>query len=67
MNYSVAGPQHISCFLKSENTEQDLKSSLMTQGYHYGKQVQNDGISQGLRWVELPAAAERMAQDHCVL
>lgn len=62
MDYSVfcptPTPRHFLLF-KIENTEQDLKFPLMTQGYHYGKQFQNDVISQGLRrWVELPVPAE---------
>ena len=62
MDYSVfcptPTPRHFLLF-KIENTEQDLKFPLMTQGYHYGKQFQNDVISQGLwRWVELPVPTE---------
>lgn len=41
------GPDHFLLF-KLANTKQDLKSSLMTQGHHYGKQLHNDVISRGL-------------------
>ena len=62
MDYSVfcptPTPRHFLLF-KIENTEQDLKCPLMTQGHHYGKQFHNDVISQGLwRWVALPVPTE---------
>lgn len=45
--FSLLAPKHFLLF-KVVNTKQDLKSSLMTQGRHYGKQLHNDVISQGL-------------------
>ena len=57
MLFNLLAPKHFLLF-KLASTKQDLKSSLMTQGHHSGKQLHNDVISWGLLRQREPLAAE---------